>query len=169
MGRRGWHKPFTNNSVCIVDACTDQLKASYTIGNNSLQFVTKWTHPWNISSRVHLALPVWPSVSGWSDVYICKSFPNVLNTERQNSAVNRRSLLETSSRRRSSTWMRKIVLIKPPRCVDWFRHGNQVYHLAESINKDKNISILMCVCGKSEDEAHWDDSQHSEEPAEAVM
>ena len=45
-------------------------------------------YPRSISSRTRLALSVLPSVSGWSDVDIFNRVLIVLNTDRQNSAVD---------------------------------------------------------------------------------
>uniref|UniRef100_A0AAV1UG42 Uncharacterized protein n=1 Tax=Peronospora matthiolae TaxID=2874970 RepID=A0AAV1UG42_9STRA len=37
---------------------------------------------------------------------------------------------------------------------DLLRYSTKMYHLAEPINKHKNIRILMNVFGKSKDEVH---------------
>ena len=36
-----------------------------------------------------------------------------------------------------------------------------MYHLAKSVTGHKNTSILVGVCGESEDEVYWDSFKHS--------
>ena len=98
--------------------------ANSTIAKNSLQFVKEWTYPRRISSRTKSEGSVLLFVSGWSNVDIFKRVPSVLNTERQNSAVNRGYRSDTSSQ--GNPWSRKNVSIETQAQFDTLIHLYQL-------------------------------------------